>query len=221
MSFRRNDQVVRLDHVQQSFSEETETIQLQQYDPDTQDVYDQRIRADLAGVPPPPREEDLISIRLNSHKFLNELWMRLAGRAYTEGEDGIGYLEKVPHIKPIMNDEGARHIIHAVSSVVNPTVTLGKISDHEYIAMADELEKAIAEIVVDRGEEFGIIRMSTKKLLMASLSPLIRGQLSRSVNGFEAQNLITQITEQRAQSDIKESVTTSSRGILGGRRGET
>lgn len=166
------------------------------------------IRADEAGVPPPPTKEDIVNIRLSSHKFINELWLRLAGRTYKE-IDGEGYLVRLPYGKPLMNDEGAMHIIHAVSSVVNPTVTLAKISDQEYIQLSDSLEKAIAELIVDKGKEYDITRNSTKKLVTASLSPLIRGQLSRAVNGFEAKNLITQITEQRAESDIKESISSS------------
>lgn len=178
----------------------------------TQQINTDLILAEEAGVPPPPRNEDLIATRLSSHRFINELWLRLAGRAYIEVE-GVGYLKRIPHLQPLVNDEGAMHIIHAISSVVNPTVTLAKISDAEYIELADGLEKSLAELIVDRGEDFGIKRTSAMKLLTASLSPLIRGQLSRAVNGFEATNLITTITEQRAQSDIKESITSSGGGL--------
>lgn len=182
-------------------------------------VPEDAIPADEVSLGPPPKNEDMINLRLNSERHIHAIWRELCGRTYKE-IDGRAYLIRVPFIEPVVNDAGAVRITQWVRAVCNPDVRLGHTTDDEARILTQQFMNDVAEVLSNNAEKYGIKSIADQKEICSRLRLLVWHSLTRAVDGRESEALITNIQEQRGTQEIKQSVTTAGKGLKWPRRQE-
>ena len=177
----------------------------QGYETHTEQSIDDRedwIPVEEAELTPPPQNADIFDIRMNNQAFLYELWRGLAGMTYAK-KDGRHYLRPMKHTKPLLKKDVAMEIINYLRMLNQPGVVLGNITAQEFIVERDKVLRGLQEILIDK-KRLGITG-AQRGAIWSFLIPVISHQLSRAVKGFEANNLITNIAEERGDHRVFQS----------------
>ena len=179
--------------------------------PRAQKLAEQRLKKRPGWIPAeevgmkPVEGGDIFEMRVTNQQFLQQLWLDYAGYSWHKNDDGKYGLSKISDdtFRPLMTPRGAK-LITGYLKMLNNTSVLGNIKNEEMIVSRKHIWHGVAGVLADNPDDF-LMTYAEKKAFMAFCMAYVNGQLSRSVKGFEANNLNTRIEEQRGEHSVVQS----------------
>jgi len=172
---------------------------------------------DETGLHAPSNEADVFDIRMNNRQAIHDIWKTLAGMTYKTHE-GKTYLVPIRGVDRKVTFQGVMKVINKLQFLTNPAIALGNTSYEESKTLALHNWESIGQLLVDDKKNFRL-SYSEREAFMSSIESYIWTQLSRSIDGFEAKNLVTQITEERGEHQVTQK-TGGSQGFWGAIRND-
>lgn len=151
----------------------------------------------------------IMSLRWEGGQLVEQLWKGLANmKVETYGNKTFLVPIYGDATFPPINHRGAAAIINMVESVVNPVVSLSKISEDKANVLTAHIKSNMRHMVIMNEEEYEIFTTSSKEYVLQIVENIVYAQLMRAVNGHESQHSRTNLMEHREEG----SYTQQSRG---------
>lgn len=166
----------------------------------------QYISLEEAGIQADAGHEGIMRLRWESNRLIESLWQQLAGYSLITLPNKKRVLAPNKKLKGLLSTGGASSVILYIKSVVNSVTSLSNLREEE----AETLQEYIMENLackLGEDEDYENLSYIEKETVLELVRPIIWSQFTRGIKGHESEKSITNIQEQRASSNIKESIT--------------